>query len=126
MKILVPDRWKIELSGDGGYYQEAFSIGRLISFAKEQGTTLREIVETIKSIMIQLGFDVQFCEQKEGEEFVVNVLFGAKDIGVALNFIAGEFITLNELIMQAAINKGKELAKNNIVYVNVDKQCLKK
>ena len=124
MKILIPDRWKIELSSDGGYYQEAFGTKRLMMFAKEQGTTVHEITETIKTIMSQLGFNVRFSEEKE--EFIVNVLFKSGDIGNALNFLAGEFIgcsnigsmTLNELVMHAAVGKGlKESLKNDTIEV---------
>ena len=127
MKLLVPDRWKIELGNDGGYYQEAFDINVLEAFAESQGTTAYVITRAIKDIMLQLGFDVSFSD--ENEEFVVEVLFHDGDIGNALNFLAGEFIgvsqigsmTLNELMMQAAINKGKELAKNDIVEVKVNR-----
>ena len=124
MKMLIPDRWIIELSSDGGYYQEAFGMKRLIPFAKEQGTSVREIIEAIKSIMTQLGFSVQFCEQKD--EFVVNVVFEPSDAGKALNFLAGEFIgcsdvgsmTLNELVMHAAVGKGlKESLKKDTVEI---------
>ena len=125
MKLLVPDRWKIELGNDGGYYQEAFSLFRLEEFAKSKSTTMSTIIDVLKTVMTQLGFNVSFSTQKE--EFVVNVIFKSEEVGVALNFMAGEFIgcsqigsmTLNELIMQAAINKGREIAKNNIVDLNV-------